>query len=101
MSLLKSIRARLAPKPPAPLTDFAIVVQERPDGTMALLVKVSKTKPNEREEKKVFAITDRLDPRLESYLRELADAERSRRLSAPRAKRTKPQPAKAQLLFEL
>lgn len=101
MSLLKTISARFAPKAPAPLTEFAIVVQERKDGTMALLVTVLKTTPNEREEKKVFAITDRLDPRLESYLRELADAERSRRLSAPRTKRAKPQPTKAQLLFEL
>ena len=83
------------------LTDFAIIVQERRDGSMALLVKVSHAYPRRREEKSVFTITDRLDPRLEEYLRELADAERARRLSAGRAirKKTKRDLPRAQLML--
>lgn len=84
-----------------PLTDFAIIVQERKDGSMALLVKISKIGANSREEKRAFAITDRLDPRLESYLRELANLERSRRLNTPRTGRKKATPHPAQLLFLL
>jgi hypothetical protein len=75
------------PKPAPERTDFAILVGERADGSLSLLVRVTRRGLKLREEKSVFTITDRLDPRLEGYLREMADAARARRLSTKRALR--------------
>ena len=85
MKILERIRRRVVmPATPATRTNFAVLVEERKDGTMSLFVKVTRSADRVREEKTVFTITDRLDPRLEGYLRELADAERARRLTGSR-----------------
>ena len=98
---MKALLARLKPAAPPARSDFSIIVQERADGRLALLVKVQRSGGRTREERSVFTITDRLDPRLEEYLRELSNAARARRLNETRLtrKRVKSAPQVMQMEF--
>lgn len=73
-------------EPDMHLTSYAVLVSERKDKRLSIFVEVARESKVLKtvDRRSAFAIVDRLDPRLEGYLRELARAEHLRRRSTAR-----------------
>lgn len=95
-------RKPIAASAPIVLTSFAVLVSERADNRRSIYVEVTRETRQQVERRTAFSIVDKIDPRLEEYLAELARAEHLRRMeSTKRLKRSKRAPAGQQISLGL